>query len=99
MYLFGNDQPEPKRRKLEIPLDAERFTSLGTVLRTNGTISPCQVSESDTMEICEPKTKKSIMVNSDAGSCPCGYLHGPGISHIHDITAVGFSSNMLRGPD
>lgn len=31
--------------------------------------------------------------------CPCGYLHGPDSLESHDISAVGFSNNMMRGPD
>lgn len=33
-----------------------------------------------------------------ATECPCGYLHGPGDNNNHDFTAVGLSSNMMRGP-
>lgn len=33
-----------------------------------------------------------------ASECPCGHLHGPCEDHYHDISAVGLSSNMMRGP-
>lgn len=43
--------------------------------------------ESDTMDVC-----------STTNNCPCGYLHGPGLDPNHDLAAVGFSANLMRGP-
>lgn len=40
----------------------------------------------------------TIDTSITANECPCGFLHGPGMDHNHDITAVGMSSNMMRGP-
>lgn len=36
-------------------------------------------------------------VENHLNSCPCGHLHGEG--EHEDITAVGMSSNPMRGPD
>lgn len=36
-------------------------------------------------------------VENHLDSCPCGHLHGEG--EHEDITAVGMSSNPMRGPD
>lgn len=54
--------------------------------------------------ITEPSTPAPIDEDDNidtsitATECPCGFLHGPGMDHNHDITAVGMSSNMMRGP-
>lgn len=87
-------EPDPKRRKFDRVSDIKRVTLLGTEVRSNGTISPFQVSQNDDMDLCFPENKKE----SSIIECSCGYLHGPGTSD-HDKTAVGFSSNMMRGPD
>lgn len=68
------------------------------------TSESCQVAR---LGLPQAETFSSHLVDScndmdvtvTAGECPCGYLHGPGMLHYHDISAVGLSSNMMRGPD
>lgn len=46
----------------------------------------------------ESASEDRMDTDISANECPCGYLHGPGEDHGHDITAVGLSSNLMRGP-
>lgn len=63
------------------------------------------VNTSDYLEAAASTTKNDIFASDamdtsvSAHQCPCGYLHGPDMPESHDISAVGFSSNMMRGPD
>lgn len=56
----------------------------GTQIRADGTITPSP----DAMD-----------TEVTPAECPCGHLHGPGVLHGHDVAAVGFSSNLMRGPE
>lgn len=80
--------PDPKRRKLGHQGLVTSVSKIGTEIRSNGTITPVQVENVDDMDI-----------DTSEVQCPCGHLHGLGEFFSHDISAVGFSSNLMRGPD
>lgn len=84
--------PEPKRRKLVSAGTAEAvvITGTGTEVRLDGTITPLQTIET---------TNDRMDTEVSPRECPCGYLHGPGFDHYHDISAVGFSVDVMRGPE
>lgn len=67
-------------------------TLSGTEIRANGTMTP-PVGEDRSAVLNDIDMDPQEHID-----CPCGYLHGPG-SGTHDISAVGFSANMMRGPD
>lgn len=77
--------PAAKRRKLDG--DIVVLSGVGTEIRSNGTVTPAN-EEFDAMDL-----------RVELHDCPCGYLHGPGGEHFHDLGAVGFSANVMRGPD
>lgn len=88
--------PEAKRRKVsvlanQVPLQSFK-SEFGTEIRLNGTITP---SQSEATEICSDDMDTRVTPQE----CPCGHLHGPGEAHFHDISAVGFSHDVMRGPD
>ncbi|KAK6460113.1 hypothetical protein DFJ63DRAFT_315986 [Scheffersomyces coipomensis] len=93
---------DPKRRKLNHPIPIHfkmnsnypSTTIINNTIINNktGTITPVFNEEQDVVMIEDSK--------SDSKDCPCGYLHGPGQGHDHDINAVGFSSYpLLKGPE
>lgn len=77
--------PTAKRRRLDCELVVR--SDVGTEIRSNGTVTPAN-EDTDSMDLCV-----------ELHDCPCGYLHGPGNKHFHDVGAVGFSANVMRGPD
>lgn len=83
---------EAKRRKiLHAETDFSVFvTQVGTEIRLNGTMTPSQTVEEST---------DAMDTEVTACECPCGYLHGPGVHNYHDIAAVGFSADVMKGPD
>lgn len=84
--------PEAKRRKIGSIESSDKMvvTKIGTEIRLNGTMTPSQ-----TVETSNDAMDTKIL----ASECPCGYLHGPGFNHYHDISAVGFSVDVMRGPE
>lgn len=89
-----------KRRKIESNASSVNVSLMGTQVRPDGTMTPIQDAHSqdadnEEMEVCSLEEAEVIARPSH---CSCGYLHGPG-TNIHDTTAVGFSVNMMRGPD
>ncbi|KAK6458960.1 uncharacterized protein RJT20DRAFT_132117 [Scheffersomyces xylosifermentans] len=84
----------------------------GTIVNSsNGTVTPSNFSSvastNDDIDMISGDNfaKKSIPdmmdISYDGGAdCPCGYFHGPGQGHHHDLKAIGFSSQpLMRGPD
>lgn len=98
-------EPEPKRRKfqLAIPLLVKNVSDEGTQIRMDGTMTPVEqspaVNGAQFSDACIQQTVDHMDIDTCLSECPCGYLHGPGTSHHLDISAVGLSSNMMRGPD
>lgn len=89
------------------------ITKIGTEIRLDGTMTPLQTVDStidstiDSMDdsiidSTNDSTNDSTDDNMDTSispfECPCGYLHGPGSDHFHDISAVGFSADVMKGP-
>lgn len=81
--------PVSKRRKF-VELEAT-VTQIGTEIRSNGTMTPVELIFADENDNMDTEITQE--------ECPCGYLHGPGFGHCHDISAVGFSPNIMRGPE
>lgn len=87
--------PEAKRRKVLVVTKSAAppallMSEFGTEIRLDGTITPCR---NDTPATDDMDTEMT------PNECPCGHLHGPGVGHFHDISAVGFSADVMRGPD
>lgn len=85
--------PAPKRQKLvhTHPVISVLITSAGSEIRLNGTITPSHTNP--------PTEAEAEAMEIDTVDCPCGYLHGPGVHNHNDIAAVGFSVDVMRGPD
>lgn len=81
--------PAQKKRKVHVILSTR--TVVGTEIRSNGTMTPSELLNET------PDDKMDLEVTPS--DCPCGYMHGPGENHNHDVSAVGFSANVMRGPD
>lgn len=87
-------------------------TASGTCPTANGTYSNSALSDialfgvptGTVANTALPSTPSDTMgddmdTREMSQQCPCGHLHGANSHEPHDISAVGFSTNLMRGPD